>query len=137
MTASPEPPGRDALGELIGIEHLEAGEGTARARVAVSDRIRQPYGIVHGGTYAVLAETMCSKATHDAVVAEGKLAMGQSNSTTFLRPISEGHLNASAHARHRGRTSWVWQVEIIDDERRLCCLAQVVVAVREPREDRS
>jgi len=40
-------------------------------------------------------------------------------------------VNASAHARHRGRTSWVWQVEITDDEGRLCALVQVVVAVRD------
>jgi 1,4-dihydroxy-2-naphthoyl-CoA hydrolase len=136
MTPSPRSHGSDALGELIGIEHLETGDGTARARVAVSDRILQPYGVVHGGAYAVLAETMCSRATHDAVVGEGKVAMGQSNSTTFLRPIWEGHVNASARARHRGRTSWVWQVEITDDQGRLCSLAQVVVAVREPPEDR-
>ena len=58
-------------------------------------------------------------------------ALGQSNSTTFLRPISEGHVNAAARARHRGRTSWVWQVELTDDEGRLCALTQVVVAVRE------
>jgi 1,4-dihydroxy-2-naphthoyl-CoA hydrolase len=131
MAPSPEPPGDDALGELIGIEHLEGSEDTARARVAVTDRILQPYGIVHGGVYPVLAETVCSKATHDAVTGEGKLALGQSYSATLLRPVSEGHVNASARARHRGRTSWVWQVEISDDEGRLCCLVQVVVAVRE------
>jgi 1,4-dihydroxy-2-naphthoyl-CoA hydrolase len=126
-----EDSGRDALGELIGIEHLDAGEGEARARVAVADRILQPYGLVHGGVYPVLAETICSKATHEAVAAEGKVAVGQSNRVTFLRPISAGHVNAVARARHRGRSSWVWQVEITDDEGRLCALGEVVVAVRD------
>jgi 1,4-dihydroxy-2-naphthoyl-CoA hydrolase len=137
MTASPEAPGRDALGELIGIEHLEADGGIARARLPVTDRIRQPYGVVHGGVYPMLAETVCSKATHEAVMGEGKLALGQSYTASLLRPISEGHVNASAQARHRGRSSWVWQVEISDDEGRLCCLVQMAVAVREPREERS
>jgi uncharacterized protein (TIGR00369 family) len=73
---------------------------------------------------------MCSKATNEAVTPEGKFAVGQSNNATFLRPISEGHVNAAANVRHRGRTSWVWQVEITDDEGRLCALAQVVVALR-------
>jgi 1,4-dihydroxy-2-naphthoyl-CoA hydrolase len=123
--------GRDALGELIGIEHLDAREGEARARVAVADRILQPYGLVHGGVYPVLAETICSKATHEAVAADGKVAIGQSNRVTFLRPISAGHVNAVARARHRGRSSWVWQVEITDDEGRLCALGEVVVAVRD------
>ncbi|HSJ17417.1 MAG TPA: PaaI family thioesterase [Solirubrobacterales bacterium] len=126
-----EEAGTDALGELIGIEHLDAGDGEARARVAVADRILQPYGLVHGGVYPVVVETICSKATHEAVAEEGKVALGQSNSVTFLRPISAGHVNAFARARHRGRTSWVWQVEITDDDGRLCALGEMVVAVRE------
>ena len=133
MPTGAEPSGRDALGDLIGIEHLEPGDASARARIAVSDRILQPYGLVHGGVYPVLAEAMCSKATNEAVTPEGKLAAGQSNNATFLRPISEGHVNAAANVRHRGRTSWVWQVEITDDEGRLCALAQVVVALRAAR----
>lgn len=123
--------GRDALGELIGIEHLDAGDGEARARVAVGERAMQPYGLVHGGVYAVVVETICSKATHEAVAGEGKVALGQSNSVTFLRPISAGHVNALARARHRGRTSWVWQVEFTDDDGRLCALGEMVVAVRD------
>jgi 1,4-dihydroxy-2-naphthoyl-CoA hydrolase len=131
VPAGPKPTGRDALGELIGIEHLETRDESVRARVPVSDRILQPYGLVHGGVYPALAETVCSKATAEAVTREGKLALGQSNNATFLRPISEGHVNATARARHRGRTSWVWQVEITDDADRLCALVHVVVAVRD------
>lgn len=131
MVARPERAGRDGLSELIGVEYLEAGEGSARGRIEVSDRVLQPYGLVHGGVHSVLAESICSRATFEGVREEGKLALGQSNSATFLRPISGGHVNAVAHARHRGRTSWVWQVEISDDEERLCALVQVVVAVRE------
>lgn len=130
---SGSPLGRDGLGELIGIEHLESGDGFARARLPVTDRVRQPYGIVHGAAYSALAESIASKATYEAVVGEGKLAIGQSNHAAFLRPISDGHVNAEAHARHRGRSSWVWEVEMTDDEGRLCALVQVVVAVREPR----
>ena len=128
--SGPESPGRDALGELIGIEHLDAGDAHARARVPVTDRVVQIHGLVHGGVYSTLAETVCSAATNAAVREDGKVAFGQSNHTTFLRSISEGHVNAAAHVRHRGRTTWVWQVEMTDDEGRLCALAHVVVAVR-------
>ena len=112
MNPSPPSRGPDALGDLIGIEHLESGDGTARARVEDTDRILQPQGLVHGGIYPVLAEAMCSRATLRAVAGEGKAALGQSNNATFLRPISEGYVNAAADARHRGRSGWVWQVEI-------------------------
>ena len=127
-------PGPDGLGETLGIEHLEADDGVARARLPVTARILQPYGIVHGGAYATLAETVTSKATAETVLSDGLLAMGQSNHTTFLRPISEGHLNAVARARHQGRSTWVWEVEITDDDGRLCALIRPVVAVREPRQ---
>jgi 1,4-dihydroxy-2-naphthoyl-CoA hydrolase len=130
VTARPELPEGDALAALIGVELLELDETTSRARVAVTDRILQPHRLVHGGVYSVLAETVCSNATLQAVKSEGKAAFGQSSNATFIRPISEGHVNATAQARHRGRTTWVWQVEITDDEGRLCALVEMVVAVR-------
>jgi uncharacterized protein (TIGR00369 family) len=120
--------------ELIGTEWLEMGAEEARARIAVADHHRQPFGPVHGGLYTTLAESVCSRATSLAVADQGLAALGQSNSTTFLRPILEGHLNALARRRHRGRTTWVWDVEITDDEDRLCALTRMTVAVRSRRE---
>ena len=113
-----ELPGRDGLGDLIGLEYLEASADEVRARVEVTDHVRQPAGLVHGGVYAAMAESICSAATWLAVHGDGMAAMGQSNSATFLRPITEGHVNAVARPRHRGRTTWVWDVEITDDEGR-------------------
>jgi 1,4-dihydroxy-2-naphthoyl-CoA hydrolase len=127
MNDQPRSPG---LAGLIGIEAYETSGDDASARLPVSERILQPYGVVHGGAYSTLAETVCSKATDDAVRAEGNTALGQSIQVTFLRPIASGHLNAEAHARHLGRTTWVWDVEITDDEGRLCALAHMTIAVR-------
>ena len=56
--------------------------------------------------------------------------MGQANQTNFLRPITAGTIHGAARARHRGRTSWVWDVEITDEEGRLCALTRMTVAVR-------
>jgi 1,4-dihydroxy-2-naphthoyl-CoA hydrolase len=119
--------------ELIGTQWLDLDPDEARARIDVTDDHKQPYGIVHGGVYAALAESLCSAATHAAVMHDGMIAMGQSNSTTFLRPITEGHINATARARHRGRTTWVWDVEITDDEGRVCALSRMTIAVRPRR----
>ena len=123
-------PGRDGLGELIGLEYLESGTDEVRARLAVTDEVRQPVGLVHGGVFAAMAESMCSAATWLAVKDDGMAAMGQSNSATFMRPITEGHVNALARTRHRGRTTWIWDVEITDDADRLCALVRMTVAVR-------
>jgi uncharacterized protein (TIGR00369 family) len=119
------------LDELLGIEHLEAPDGQGRARVRVDGAgLKQPYGIVHGGVHNALAEDVASRATDDAVKGDGLTAIGQSVHTTFLRPVSSGHLNAAGVARHRGRTTWVWDVELTDDDGRVCALSRIVVAVR-------
>jgi 1,4-dihydroxy-2-naphthoyl-CoA hydrolase len=122
--------GHGGLSEMLGIEFGEPGPEVASGRVKVSERVLQPYGIVHGGAYAAIAESICSHATWLAVRADGMVAIGQSNHATFLRPISEGHINASATVRHRGRTTWVWDCELSDDDGRLCALVRMTVAVR-------
>ena len=103
------------------------------ARIAIDQRHLQPYGIVHGGVHSSLAESLTSAATYEAVKDEGKIAMGQTIDTSFLRPISEGSIHATAVARHRGSTTWLWDVEITDDEGRVCALSRMTIAVRKPR----
>ncbi len=120
--------------EEIGIEWVNLDPDDAQARIAVESRHLQPSGIVHGGVFSSLAESLTSAATYGAVREEGMVAIGQANDTTFLRPIAGGYINASAKPRHRGRTTWVWDVEISDDEGRACALARVTIAVR-PRRD--
>jgi 1,4-dihydroxy-2-naphthoyl-CoA hydrolase len=114
----------------LGFELLETGDEVATGRFEVSDAVRQPYGIVHGGAYAAMAETVVSHATAIAVYSDGMIAMGQANATSFLRPVTEGWVHAEARRRHRGRTSWVWDVDFTDDEGRLCALSRVTMAVR-------
>lgn len=126
-------PDRDVFTEgfaaLVGIELVEASETEARARVAVRDELKQPAGLVDGGVYATVAENLCSMATYRAV--RDARVLGMSNHTSLLRPITDGHLNALARARHRGRTTWVWEVDFTDDAGRLCALSRMTVAVRE------
>jgi 1,4-dihydroxy-2-naphthoyl-CoA hydrolase len=125
-------PGRDGISELLGIEEIDPGDADAAVRLAVTDDVRQPFGLVHGGVYSLLAETVTSRATGEAVYAEGKVPMGQSNIATFLRPVTEGHVTARAWTIHRGRTTWVWDVECLDGEGRTAAVVRCVVAVRKP-----
>ena len=123
-------PGTGTLDDVLGFELLEASGERCLARFAVEQRVQQPFGLVHGGAYAALAETMVSWATVIAVAPKGNLAVGQSNSTTFLRPVTEGTVHAEGTPRHRGRTTWVWDVEFTDDGGRVCALSRVTLAVR-------
>jgi 1,4-dihydroxy-2-naphthoyl-CoA hydrolase len=116
---------------LLGVEVVEDGEDITRGRMPVSERIMQPYGLVHGGAMLTLAESLTSRGTAIGVAADGKVAMGQEISASLLRPITEGHVNGAAHVRKRGRSAWVWEVEITDDEGRLCALVRATIAVRD------
>jgi uncharacterized protein (TIGR00369 family) len=118
------------LDRVLGFDLLELGAEAARAKAEVGDEHRQPYGIVHGGVYAALAETVASAATALAVHDDGKIAMGMSNFVTFMRPISSGTIHAQATRKHAGSTTWVWEVELSDDDGRLCASSRVTVAVR-------
>jgi len=118
---------------LYGLELLDFGDTEVRARVRVRDELKQPAGLVHGGLYAAVAESVASLATALAVSEEGNSAVGLSNSTSFLRPITEGTVHAHATRLHRGRTTWVWDVRFSDDADRTCAVTRMTIAVRPAR----
>jgi 1,4-dihydroxy-2-naphthoyl-CoA hydrolase len=115
---------------LYGLEFLEYAEDEVQAQVTVREELKQPAGLVHGGVYAAIAESMASLATALGVSSDGNTAMGLSNSTSFLRPITAGVVHAHAKRMHRGRTTWVWDVRFSDDLDRTCALTRMTIAVR-------
>jgi len=121
--------GFDGLYGLV-IDRIDLDAGEAAAHVEVADHHKQPFGLVHGGVFASIAEALASVATYLAVREDGKAAQGLSNQTSFLRPILDGTIHAQARARHRGRTTWIWEVDISDDQQRLCALVRMTIAVR-------
>ena len=123
------------LDTTLGHEIVEATADRVRSRCAVTDRVRQPFGLVHGGLFATMAETLASLGTHLGVAADDRVVFGQSNHTQFLRPVRDGVVHAEARPRHRGRTSWIWDVDMTDDAGALCALSRVTIAVRPARRD--
>ncbi len=115
---------------LIGTDWISDDPEQARARVPIRDDLRQPFGLMHGGVMSSLIESVCSRATALAVFGDGMAAMGQSIGVSFIRPVTAGHAEVKAQARHRGRTTWVWDAEVIDADGKLCALAQMTIAVR-------
>jgi uncharacterized protein (TIGR00369 family) len=130
VSLSPRIPFEETFDALYGLQVQEVSEEVATAIVPVRDAVKQPMGLVHGGLYASIAESLASLATAMAVAKDGQQAMGLSNATSFLRPITEGTVHATARRIHRGRTTWVWDVEITDDHGRRCALTRMTIAVR-------
>lgn len=116
--------------KLYGLELLSCDDAEVTAQVRVREEVKQPAGLVHGGVYASIAESMTSLATALVVMPEGSMAMGLSNNTSFLRPVTEGIVHARATRLHRGRTTWVWDVRFTDDSDRTCALTRMTIAVR-------
>ena len=127
---APGPPTGDGLSATLGIEIIDEANGVVQGRLPVSDSVKQPYGLVHGGALLTLAETLTSYGTWLGVKEDGRLAMGQEINASLMRPITEGHVNGTARVRRKGRTAWVWEVEITDDDGRLCALVRATIAVR-------
>jgi len=115
---------------LYGLELVEISDTEVRARVTVREELKQAAGLVHGGLYAAVAESMTSLATAMTMLDHGSTAVGLSNNTSFLRPILDGAVHALATRVHRGRTTWVWDVEFSDDAGRRCALTRMTIAVR-------
>ena len=134
MSAEPLIPYEQTFDGRYGLEIVEQSDGLIRGRVAVHDGVKQPLGLVHGGVYASMAESLTSLGTHAAVAPDGNYAVGLSNQTSFIRPITEGHVHATCRPRHRGRTTWIWEVDITDDAERLCALVRMTIAVRPLRD---
>jgi 1,4-dihydroxy-2-naphthoyl-CoA hydrolase len=126
-------PFEETFDALYGLEILEVSDVLVQARIAVRDHHKQAAGLVHGGVYAAAAESTSTWGTFQAVADRGQVAMGLANQTSFLRPITEGTIHVESRRRHRGRTTWVWDVDVTDDAGRLCATTRVTVAVRDSR----
>jgi 1,4-dihydroxy-2-naphthoyl-CoA hydrolase len=108
-------------------------EGVVRGRVPVRALLLTEHGFVHGGVFASAAEALASRGTALSVIPNGFAAMGQSNDTTILEPLSEGVIHVEARVLSRGEDAWSWMVEARDDAGHPCAFSRVTVAVRPTR----
>ena len=131
MSTTPAlPPGFDPhnVHELLGVETLEAGPERVVMRLPVDWRVHQPYGILHGGVSALLAE---SAASFGAALAAGpdRRVVGIELNASHLRALRDGHLTAEATPIRVGRTVQVWRIALGDDDGRPICDAKCTLAV--------
>jgi uncharacterized protein (TIGR00369 family) len=129
----PEIPLSDTFEGFLNLDWLELTGTSARVRFDVRQNLKQPLGLLHGGIYSAVAETVASVATAAAVWRDGLAASGLSNSASFLRPVIAGTVDVSARLRHHDDREWFWSHEFRDDQERLCSIVDVTIAVRPRR----
>jgi 1,4-dihydroxy-2-naphthoyl-CoA hydrolase len=115
---------------FYGLEVFRIGD-RVEGTLEVGPHHHQPTGVVHGGIYAAIGEAVASQAANLGLTGSGQVAMGMTNTTSFIRPASAGTtLHAVSEPIHRGRTTWLVDVRISDADGRLCATSRVTLAVR-------
>ena len=122
------PDAQPSINDLLDVETLEAGPERVVMRVPVDWRVHQPFGILHGGVSALLAESAASLGAFLAAGPERRV-VGIELSASHLRSLREGHLTADATPVRVGRTVQVWRIGLTDDEGRPICEARCTLAV--------
>lgn len=122
--------GLSSFDRHCGVELVETSPDRVLAAAPVVPELLQPTGVVHGGVYAAIAEGTASLGCNCAIRDRGLFALGMSNATSFMRPVSAGKIHAEARPVHVGVTTAVWDVELRDDAERLCAVSRVTLALR-------
>ncbi|MEO0606240.1 MAG: PaaI family thioesterase, partial [Myxococcota bacterium] len=123
---------RGGHNRALGLEFTHVSAVAVEARLPVGELHKQAYGVVHGGVYASIAESICSVGAGVNVIPLGRAVVGLDNHTSFLRAVREGTLHARAVPVHRGSRSQVWSAEMWDDAGRVVARSRVTLMVLEP-----
>lgn len=120
---------KNTMVDHLGIEFIEVGDNYVRARMPVDDRTRQPMGIMHGGASCALAETAASVAANFCIDPTKKVCVGLEINTSHVRMAKEGYVIATARPRHLGKTTQLWEIDIVDQTGALVSVNRLRMAV--------
>lgn len=120
---------QNTMGGCLGIEFTEIGPDYLRAMMPVDHRTVQPYGLLHGGASAALAETVGSVASALIIDPEKQICVGLEINANHLRGVKEGYVHAIARPLHIGASTHVWDIRITEDNHKLVCVSRLTVAV--------
>ncbi|MGX1902047.1 uncharacterized protein (TIGR00369 family) [Thermolongibacillus altinsuensis] len=122
---------KNTLLEALNIEIIHISEGKVIATMPVNEKTRQPFGILHGGASVALAETAASVGAYALIDPQKEIAVGLEINANHLRPVYEGIVTATATIVHRGKTTMVWNIEIVNEKNELICISRCTMAIRE------
>ncbi|PEG55684.1 esterase [Mycolicibacterium diernhoferi] len=121
------PPGLGAgFDRELGLQYLDVTPDGGRAQLIITDKVKQPFGIVHGGVYCAIVESLASVSGHSWLMENGGgTVVGVNNNTDFLRAIKSGVVTAVSTPIHRGRRQQLWLITISDEDGRTVARGQV------------
>ena len=114
---------------LLGIEFGEMTKDRVTATMPVNSSTHQPYGHLHGGASVVLAESVASFGTLNLIDQETETAVGLEINANHIRGKKDGIVMAIGTPLHRGRTTMVWDIKIVDEHEKLICVSRCTMAI--------
>ncbi len=122
-------PYKDTIIGVLGIEFIETSPDRVVATMPVNSATHQPFGLLHGGALVVLAETVASVGTWNLIDQENEIAAGLEINANHIRGKASGVVTAIGTPLHKGRSTMVWDIQIVDEEEKLICVSRCTVAV--------
>ena len=117
-----------SLVEHLGMRITEVGEDYVRGTMPVDARTKQPFGLLHGGASAALAESLGSLAG-TLCLETSEMAVGLDINANHVRAVTEGIVTGTARALHLGRNTQVWEIRIEDERGKLVCISRLTLAI--------
>ncbi len=122
-------PERESLLRTLEIEMIEATPDRVVARMPVTPRVHQPFGLLHGGASVALAETVASIGAYICVADQGMGAVGLEINANHIKGVRDGIVTAVGTPLHKGRSTHVWEVRISDENDALVCISRCTLAI--------
>lgn len=113
----------------LGIVITEVGDDYLTGTMPADERTFQPIGLIHGGSNVLLAETLGSMAANCIVDLSKQYCVGQEINANHIRGVRSGEVTGTTKLIHQGRTSQVWEIRIVNDEKKLTCISRLTMAV--------
>lgn len=120
---------KDTMAETLDIRFIEVSDHFLKATMPVDRRTHQPYGLLHGGASAALAETLGSVASWLCIDPEKQICVGIEINCNHVRGKKDGIVTGTATPLHLGATTHVWDIKITDEKEKLICISRLTVAV--------
>ncbi|MGH2622595.1 MAG: hotdog fold thioesterase [Sphingobacterium sp.] len=114
---------------FLGIKAISIADGQIIAEMPITDRVKQPYGLLHGGASVVLAESVGSIASNMLIDSNIYAGVGLEINANHIRPVTKGIVTGICKPYHIGKTTHVWDIQIINERKQLVCISRLTIAI--------
>lgn len=118
------------LVELLEMKVIEQREGYIKMTMPVTDKVKQPFGYLHGGATMAFGETACSIGSANLVDTTQAIPVGLEMNTNHIKSATDGYVYAEAHILHQGRTTHVWDIRITDETGALVSVMRGTILIK-------